>query len=140
MGPVGPLKLKQTLYLTPDEVFESLRGNERVIAEILREIVLDCIPECTEKLSFGAPFYFKHSRICFIWPGSIPWGKMTVDGVQFGFCRGHLMTETSWLQKDQRKEVYTIRYYHPSEIDTDLLKAGLFEAVEIDQRKKESGR
>jgi hypothetical protein len=138
MGSVKRISLKQTLYKTPDEVFHSLQGDERDVAEILRDIVLTCIPGCQEKLSFGAPFYYKNSRICYIWPGSIPWGQMIVDGVQFGFCKGYLLEDTSWLEKQGRKEVYTIRYNHPSEIDADLLKAGIFDAIKIDELKRKA--
>lgn len=124
--------MKQREYLTPDEVFESLQGEERIIAFRVRDIVMNTLQGCTEKLSYGAPFYFRHSRICYIWPGSIPWGKATSEGVTIGFCRGNELSDPSWLETANRKNVFVKRFLHVSEIDIDMLKALLFEAMEID--------
>ena len=57
---------------TPDGLFESLPESERLTAMILRDLIKETLPEATEKLSWGAPFYSGRRNICFIWPASIP--------------------------------------------------------------------
>lgn len=52
-----------------------LPESERQITQFLRQIVLDNLPNCTEKLSYNVPYYFLNKSICFIWPGSVLWGK-----------------------------------------------------------------
>lgn len=100
---------------------------------------MESIPQCREKLSYNVPYYYRHSRICFIWPGAVPWGK-TTTGVTFGFCNGHLLTDdTGYLEKGSRKQVFTKIYHDVREIDPDILRAFLYEAAEIDNslwRKK----
>ena len=94
--------------------------------------MLETLSGCTEKLSYGAPFYFRHARICYIWPGSITWGKSTSDGVIIGFCKGHELQDASWLEKGARKEIFIKRFKNRKEIDAAMLKALLFESLEID--------
>lgn len=63
-----------------------------------------------EKLSYGVPYYFLKSRICFIWPASMP-NSSNAEGVTLGFCKGYLMGNEEGLLKAQgRKEVFVILY------------------------------
>lgn len=56
-----------------------------------------------------------------------------MEGVQIGFCKGHALSDTSWLDRESCKEVFTKKIYRPEEIISDIVKAYLFEAVEIDK-------
>jgi hypothetical protein len=38
----------------------------------LRNIVLECMPDCKEKLAYNVPFTIV-ILICYIWPATIPW-------------------------------------------------------------------
>jgi uncharacterized protein YdhG (YjbR/CyaY superfamily) len=109
-------------YLPPEEL---------EMVELLRTIVLEGIPDCKEKLAYNVPFYYRYSRICFIWPGSVPWGKIK-EGVEMGFCKGNLLSDSSYLNAGDRKEVYIKTFQHVKEIDATLLRALLYEAVQID--------
>ncbi len=121
-------------FQTVEEFLDYLPERERAIVDILREIIMDCMPDCTERLSYNVPYYYRHSRVCFIWPASVPWGKVKLDGVQLGFCKGFLLNdEINFLEKGNRKEVYVKTYFHPNDIDVDLLKAYLFEAIVVDE-------
>ena len=94
------------------------------------------IPGCREKLAYNVPFFYKKSRICFIWPSSVPWGNVALQGVQFGFCKGYLLNDRAgYLDKGSRKEVSTRTFFSPDEIDTDLLKSYLYDAFLIDSCK-----
>ena len=109
-----------------------LPEQELAIVECLRNLVLECIPDCTEKLAYNVPFYYRHSRICFIWPGSVPWGNIK-SGVEIGFCKGHLLTDSSYLHAGNRKEVNIKTFQQVKEIDLQVLRQLLYEAALIDE-------
>lgn len=119
-----------------DDFLKFLPEEELKIVSLLRRIVFDCIPNVKEKLSYNVPYYYKYSRICFIWPASVPWGNLS-KGVALGFCRGNkLLDEFNYLKTDGRKQVYRHIFTTVKEIDTDILKAYLFEAIILDEQHK----
>lgn len=118
-----------------DDLFEFLPYDELVMVKALRNLVYDCIPEVKEKLSYNVPFFKVRKNICFIWPGSVPWGG-TFEGVQFGFTSGHLLTdEDGYLDAGKRKYVRTKVFKSLQEIDFEKLRLLLFEALEVDSQK-----
>ncbi len=118
-----------------DEFLDYLPEQERVVVAFLRETVFDCIPDAHEKLSYNVPYYSRNRRICFIWPSSVPWGKVKKEGVMFGFCTGHLLTDDiGYLEKGNRKMVYAKTFFTPEEVEVDLLKSFILEAVELDRQ------
>jgi len=119
------------------EFLDYLPKNERLIVDILRAIVFECLPNPHEKLSYNVPYYFNRSRVCFIWPSSIPWGKVKKSGVILGFPKGYLMRdELHFLEAGNRKHVRTKTYFDATEIDTDLVKTYIFEAIKVDIASK----
>jgi hypothetical protein len=139
----GKIKMQNVAFRNIEEFFEFLPDNEFKITKLLRRTVFDCIPNITEKLSYNVPFYSQHRTICFIWPASVLWGKKkTYEGVRFGFSNGHLLSdESTYLSKGNRKQVYWIDFTGAKDIDIDLLRSYIFEAVQIDEflNKKQSG-
>ncbi|KAA3439803.1 DUF1801 domain-containing protein [Rufibacter hautae] len=120
---------------TVEELLAFLPLEERKLVAELRQLVLECLPYCAEKLSYNVPFYAGHTRICFIWPGSLPWGPVKQRGVQLGFCNGNLLQdETNYLEKGKRKQVFTKTFLHVQDLDYDLIRMLLFEAGEVDAR------
>jgi hypothetical protein len=113
------------LYYLPQE--------HLTIVEALRALVFECIPGVTEKLSYNVPFYHRHRRICFIWPSSVQWGTTQRHGVDLGFCKGNLLSDPSYLDIGNRKEVYVKTFHHVKEIDHHILRQLLYEAVVIDE-------
>jgi hypothetical protein len=62
-------------------------------------------------------------RVCFIWPSSVPGGKMKRQSVLLGFVTGKLMrAEIRYLEGENRKQVRTKTFFDPKEIDIDLVK------------------
>lgn len=117
-----------------NDFFDFIPGNERAIAEVLREIIFECIPAVEEKLSYNVPYYYGNRRICFIWPSSIPWGNVEKDGVLFGLCYGNLLTDDlNYLEKGQRKQVFAKTFLDVSDINEDLVRNYLFQAVDLDE-------
>jgi len=122
----NPQKIK---FRNVDDFLENLPEEELKIVEVLREIVQECIPEVKEKLSYNVPFYSRFTRICYIWPASIPWGGVE-EGVCFGFARGHLLSTVELMDTKQiSKQIFK----NIKEIDVDLLKEQIYEAVVIDE-------
>jgi hypothetical protein len=130
-------KFQNVHFNSIEEFLDYLPKRELEMVEALRRLIFDCIPQCTEKLSYNVPFYSKHSGICFIWPASVPWGKVQTEGVRFGFQRGHLLNdEMRYLDKGTRKQVFCKDFMRLEEIgaDIDVLKYFLFEAANVDTR------
>jgi hypothetical protein len=123
-----------------EEVIATLPPQEKVIMKRLRELITECLPKATEKVSYGVPFYSRNRMICFIWPPSIYWGpkKQWNDkkekGVTLGFCQGNLMSnEDGALLAEGRKQVHCMYFNSLSEINDEQVRALLFEAEMIDE-------
>jgi hypothetical protein len=113
-----------------EEFLDYLPEEELEIVLHLRKIIVECITDCKERLAYNVPFYYRHSRICYIWPASIPWGKVE-KGVAIGFCKGaSFLDETFETTKFISKRTFT----SVKEIDVDLLKQQIYEAVLIDEQ------
>jgi hypothetical protein len=126
-------KMQNVSFRNLEELLEFLPEDEKEILLALRHLIKDCIPHIKEKLSYNVPFYRYSKSICYIWPGSVPWGNVTFSGVQFGFTRGHLLAdELKYLEIGNRKYIRTKKFQSIADIDFDLLRAYLFEAWEID--------
>lgn len=96
------------------------------------------MPWITEKLSYNVPYYKKNRGVFFIWPASVLWGKkQSYTGVRFGFQQGYLLAdEIHYLERGGRKQVYWKDFTCVKDIDIDLLKAYIFEAVIVDEQFK----
>jgi hypothetical protein len=117
-------------FKSMDEFLDYLPEEELEIVLFLRKIILECITDCKEKLAYNVPFYYRHSRICYIWPASIPWGKVE-KGVAIGFCRGDLLTDETFKTS---KFISKLTFTSVKEIDVPFLKQQIYEAVLIDEQ------
>lgn len=118
------------------EFFEFISDEHKPLVSALKDIIYDTIPDVKEKLSWNVPFFYKNRTICFIWPGSVPWGKKTYKGVQLGFAKGYLMKPNDFLEMGNRKQIYTKTFYSLAEIEThlDTIILLLSEADELDKK------
>ena len=78
-------KIQKVDFKSIDDFMEFLPAEELSIVESLKSIITDTIPEVKEKLAYNVPFYYRHYRLCYIWPASIPWGGLKA-GFSLGFC------------------------------------------------------
>ena len=131
-------KMQNVTFKTIDEFLEFLPVEELKIVNVLRQLVFTCMPDAIEKLSFNVPYYKRHKTVCFIWPASVLWGKTkTYEGVRFGFSNGYLLQdENIYLNKGNRKQIYWRDFISVKDIDVDLLRTYLFEAIMIDDQTK----
>ena len=102
------------------EFYDYLTEDHKVMVSLLKDIIQDTIPDVKEKLSWNVPFFYKKKTICFIWPGSIPWGKKTKNGVELGFSKGFLMRPNDYLEQGNRKQIHLKRFYTAEEIENDI--------------------
>jgi len=126
-----------------DEMIANLPRNEQVLVEMLRALIIECIPQATEKAYYdlGIPFYTRNRLICFIWPPSVVWEpganheKRKAKGVSLGFNQGKLMSnEDGVLLAEGRKQVYVMYFKELDDIDEAQVRALLFEAAMIDEQ------
>lgn len=114
---MNPQPFKFCSYI---EFFEHIKPHERELVSYLDELIKDVIPNTKRKLAYNVPFYYGKRRICFIWPASVPWGNVKLQGVQLGFCEGYLLSDpTGFLEKGNRKQVCTKTYSTIDEVIND---------------------
>ncbi|HKZ67265.1 MAG TPA: DUF1801 domain-containing protein [Chitinophagaceae bacterium] len=115
------------------EFWDWLPENERIIVDVLRQIILENLPKaCKEKLTYNVPFYYGKKRICLLWPGSVPWGGFK-SGVLLGFCHGNKLKDPAdYLTHGTNKQVFYKIFNSVDEIDEMAIITLLKEAVKID--------
>jgi uncharacterized protein YdhG (YjbR/CyaY superfamily) len=120
------------------EFIAGLDPSEKTIVNRLRNLILDTDPRLQEKLSYGVPYFFHNRRVCFIWPAShFPCSedkrKEYPEKVQLGFCYGNLLSnEQGVLLAEGRKQVYLMKFTSPSEINDQIIREIVMEAVMVD--------
>ena len=64
------------------QLYELLPENERIIVDVLRQIIIENLsPEYKEKISYNVPFFYGNRGICIVWPSTVPRG-----GISKAFC------------------------------------------------------
>jgi hypothetical protein len=118
------------------EFFEYLPEEERVLTEILRDLIFEDVPGVREKLSFNVPYYHRNKGIFFIWPAAILWGtKKSYEGVRFGFQQGYLIDDDEkYLDKGNRKVICYHDFKPGEEPDLDQFRRYLQKAVLVDSQ------
>lgn len=119
------------------ELFTILPEDERIITDVLRQIILAALPDyCKEKISYNVPFFYGHKGICIIWPATIPRGGIQ-SGVLLGFWQGHLLNDADrFLLHGTNKKVFYKIYQTPEDIDEQPIVQLLGEAVKLDRSFK----
>lgn len=117
------------------EFWEYLREDERIIVDVLRQIVLENLPSyCKEKLTYNVPYYYGKRRICMIWPASVPWGGFS-KGVLLGFSQGNKLSDAnSFLAHGTNKQVYYKIFHSIDEIDAGAIISIMKEAIDLDNK------
>ena len=116
-----------------DSFLDALLPDEQRICLRIRDLMLQNFPHLKETWVYGAPFYTGHSRVCFLYPASLPYSGIK-SGVNFGFNRGHLLSnEQKLLYLGDRKEVAYIAIPTEKEIQEHLFLEILHEAVILDE-------
>jgi hypothetical protein len=126
-----------------DQMIATLPRHEQVLVKRLRALVVECLPQATEKAYAGQvmPFYTRNRLICFICPPSAVWEsgtsaeKQMNKGVALGFNQGNRMAnEDGVLLAEGRKQVHMMYFKKLDDIDEHQVRALLFEAALIDEQ------
>lgn len=123
-----PIKIRSLAQL-----YELLPEHERIIVDVLRQIVAETLPSyCKEKISYNVPFFYGNKSICLIWPATIPRGGIK-KGVLFAFWYGHLLNDKDhYLQRGTNKQIFYKIYNDADEIEVDGVVNILKEAARLD--------
>jgi hypothetical protein len=123
------IKIKSVLQL-----FELLPEKERIIVDVLRQIVMEHLPAyCKEKISYNVPFFFGNKGICIIWPATIPRGGIK-EGVLLGFWYGNRLNDVdNYLTHGTNKQIFYKVFKSINQINEKAIAKLLKEAVRIDQ-------
>ena len=115
------------------QLYEMLPEDERLIVDVLRQIVKENLPAtCKEKLAFNVPYFYGKRGICIIWPATIPRGGIK-SGVLLGFWQGYKLKDPdNYLTHGTNKKVFYKIYRDAEEIDEPKIKRLLREAVRWD--------
>lgn len=71
------------------QLYEILPDNERIITDVLRQIIIQALPkEYKEKILYNVPFFYGRKSICIIWPSAMPGGGIK-EGVLLRFWYGN---------------------------------------------------
>lgn len=125
-------KFQNVNFKTVGDCLDYLPENELRIVEPLRNLILETLPEPKEKLNFNVPYYQCFKNVCFIWPGSIPWGGIK-QGVLLGFVHGHLLLDDEqYLQPGKRRFIKTRQFFNLADIDFGKVRYLLHEASAVD--------
>jgi hypothetical protein len=116
------------------EFWEQLPEVERIIVDVLRQIILAELPgDFKEKLTNNVPYYFGKKRVCMIWPASIRGGGIR-SGVLLGFSYGNKLKDGSgYLDHGRNKRIFYKIYQSPEEIDPESIISVLQEAIALDR-------
>jgi hypothetical protein len=115
------------------EFWDYLPEDEREIVDVLRQIVLENLPEDTvERFAYNVPNYYGKRRICIIWPASVPRGGIK-RGVLLGFFQGWRLPDVNnYLTHGTNKVTFYKIYKSAEEIDERAIVSLLGEALELD--------
>jgi uncharacterized protein YdhG (YjbR/CyaY superfamily) len=128
------------------DLIADLPDDERVIAARLRTLILESEPRLQEKLSYGVPYFFHNRRVCFIWPAScIPVGYSPKEPIHtkvtLGLCYGNLLSnDQGLLEKGDRKQVYTLGFTSAAEVNDQVIREIILEAVMVDDQFKKTNK
>ncbi len=115
------------------QLFDMLPENERIIVDVLRQIILENLPlHCKEKISYNVPFFYGKKGICIIWPSTVPRGGIK-KGVLLGFWYGNQLNDADhFLTHGTNKQIFYKIFMEPEEIDEMPIIKLLKEAVRFD--------
>ncbi len=120
------------------QLYELLPEQERLILDVLRQIVIENLPAtCREKISYNVPYFYGKKGICLIWPSAIPRGGIK-QGVLLGFWYGNKLQDVdNYLTHGTNKQIFYKIFTSIEEIDVEAIAKLLKEAVQLDQNTSE---
>ncbi|HYF32523.1 MAG TPA: DUF1801 domain-containing protein [Chitinophagaceae bacterium] len=124
-----PFKIRSLVQL-----YEVLPPEERIIVDVLRQVILENLPSyCKEKISYNVPYFYGKKGICIIWPSTVPRGGIK-KGVLLGFWHANkFVDEDNYLTRGTNKQIFYKIFKTADEIDDKPIKKLLKAAVALDR-------
>ena len=112
-----------------------LPENEKIITDVLRQIIIENLPkECKEKISYNVPFFYGKKGICIVWPSAIPRGGIK-KGVLLGFWYGNRLNDVNgYLSRGTNKQIFYKIFHTVEDINEEEIVLLLQEAVKLDRQ------
>lgn len=108
-----------------DDYILRLPEKEKEIHILLREFIHEIIPDVSEKMAYGLPFFYLKKPFCYI--------HLHQGGVDISFMNANLMKiQKKHLDMRDRARVGSLHYKEVFDIDIDILKNVLLEAASLD--------
>jgi len=116
------------------ELFSYLPEEEKIIVDVLRQIILSTYPDyIKEKISYNVPFFYANRGIAIIWPAAVPRGGIK-SGVLLGFWHGNKLDDADdYLIQGTNQQVFYKIFQTAEEIDDKPIVKLLEEAVKLDK-------
>ena len=124
------IKIKSVLNL-----YEVLPENERIITDVLRQIITENLPAtCKEKISFNVPFFY--GKKVFVLSGRPQFHAGGIKkGVLLGFWYGNKLKDIdNYLTHGTNKQIFYKIYNSFEDIDEKAIVKLLKEAVKLDMQ------
>ena len=117
-----------------DLYIEGLPDEEKWIAEKLRELIFEIIPNAEERFSFKIPFYHYFGMFCYI-------NRLKAGGVELAFCRGKdLILAFPELHMNGRAMIAGISIRQLHQMDSGLVRSILSAAAEWQEEAFKAGK
>ncbi len=105
-----------------DDYILRLPEEQRHLVDFLREFIKKQNPEITERIAYGLPFFYFHKPLCYL--------NILKTGVDVGFMDGNKFKQRLEFIAEKRKRVRSILFKWEEDVDLDLLKEVLEEAID----------
>lgn len=115
-----------------DNYIFGFNEEEKLIMEVLRDVVFHFVPSVEESFKFKCPFYSYKGLLCYI-----NWEKKTKK-VILGFVEGFLFEDKYQLLNTNTNQVKKIYFNSADEIDEEKLAYYFNQAVKINETKKKN--
>ena len=115
-------------------MYELLPHEERIIVDVLRQIIIKNLPPaCKEKISYNVPFFYRNRGLCIVWPATVPRGGIK-EGVLLGFWYGNQLNDAEqYLTRGTNKQIFYKIFKSVDEIEQEPIIRLLCEAVRVDK-------
>jgi hypothetical protein len=104
-----------------DDFILGLPEEQRPMVDYLREFIRSYDDGITERIAYGLPFFYYTKPLCYL--------NILKTGVDVGFMDGNKITQRPEFIAEKRKRVRSILFRWEEDIDLDVLKSVLDEAI-----------
>jgi len=112
------MKPAEKYILSQNEPFKQILIELQLLIEV-------CVPKVELKYKYNCPFYYYNQKpFCYL--------NVSKNYVDLGLVKGAILKESiQFLNTEKRKQVASLRYYLPSDIDENIVRLVLQEQKKL---------